>query len=122
VFAFGEKVPLPVLDHTPPVAFETLPFSWIPELLPHTIWSGPAFTTGAPICLVIITVSDETGQEPFVTVHFNNTVPTPIPVNAEAGLEGLESEATPEMIVHSPVPGEGEFADKLVDVFELGIV
>jgi len=47
----GEKVPVPLVDHTPPPAFDMDPLSWTPDESAQTLRSEPASAVGAALKL-----------------------------------------------------------------------
>jgi hypothetical protein len=60
--------------------------------------------------LLVKTTSSKTTQGPSVTVQRSVAdVPAGMPVTADDGEEGTATLAEPEITVHNPVPGEGEF-------------
>jgi hypothetical protein len=75
VVLLGVKVPDPDVDHDPPEAIVTLPFSATFALLAQTVWSAPAFAAGAGV--IAITIASVTAMHvPFpVVVSVNVTVP-----------------------------------------------
>src|SRR3990172_1956978 len=71
----GENVPVPLVAQKPPVATDTVPDRVIMGLFEQTGVSGPAFTNGASV-IVILTVSLTGGQPPLaVDVKVSNTEP-----------------------------------------------
>jgi hypothetical protein len=54
VFAFGEKLPVPLLLQLPPVATVTVPFKGAFGEVEQIVWSEPAFTVGAGVTVMII--------------------------------------------------------------------
>ena len=65
----GVNVPVPLVLHIPPVATKILPDKITFELLEQIVWSGPAFTTG-PGVTVMINVSTAATHPPlFVEVR-----------------------------------------------------
>ena len=81
-------VPL-TTDHVPELGGAgALPASTAVLELLHTLWSGPAFATGAAGSnRVIVTWSEvmPLAQGPLFNVHWNTLLPTPNPVTPEEG-------------------------------------
>lgn len=80
----GVKTPVPVVDHCPPVAMVTDPLSVNTALLEQTPTSGPAFTTGASV-MVIINWS-VTARHPPLLVEVSVSVTLPAAVSAALGM------------------------------------
>lgn len=77
LFVEGEKVPVPVVVHDP--VFEPPPITALKDafgLLAQVNKSGPAFTNGAGV-IVIITFC-EIGVQPFVDVNVSVTFPAAV--------------------------------------------
>ena len=102
----GEKVPVPELDHCPPVAIVTEPPRATVALFAQTLMSLPAFAVGPGVMLIVIceVIGKHVPLLPEVTV--STTVPveisealgTYVPVKAFG-------KNTPEpLVVHVPIP------------------
>ena len=87
---------------------------------PQIFWSIPALETVGIVETLIVTVEEEEGQIPFVTVHLKTFDPAPNPIIWEEGELGVTKVPKPEILTHNPVPVSGKLA--LIIVVEAQIV
>jgi hypothetical protein len=101
-------VPLPEITVHIPVPTDGI-FAFREEEDEQSVESNPALAGVENGSILIVTVSEEEGQDAFVIVHTNVFVPTFIPVTAEVAEEGAVKVPVPAITDHMPVPTVGMF-------------
>lgn len=81
---FGENVPVPEVDHIPPVAIVNEPLSVTTALLEHTDTLLPASAVGA--CVKVTVIRLITGPHAPLLVDVSVKVTLPAAVSAELGI------------------------------------
>jgi hypothetical protein len=101
----GKNVPEPAEDHAAPVETLNVPASWMLELLTQTVWSDPAFTTGAGVMYTLSV--DVEGLQPPLFVLPSVSVTTPAMMSALPGTNVAVSAFgvnVPVPPIHEPEP------------------
>ncbi len=80
----GLNVPVPELDHEPPVAIVTLPVKATVALLAQTLISLPAFAVGPGV--IVTTIVFVTGLHPPLLVEVKVSVTVPAEISAALGM------------------------------------
>lgn len=113
-----EIVPDPLINvHAPVPEDAVLPLSTV--LVPHTVWSEPAFAAVGKLSETTVTSAMEGLQVPFEIVHLNIFVPLLKPVIKLPGLVAFAKVPLPLISDQMPVPMDGVFAAIVASVSQI---